>query len=117
MPLVVGGCARRKRQVRTPIPAMELYEGGCIPQLRRRLGDRAAFRHRVRILSAEHGLIDADRPLLPYDRVLTHQRAIELRPRVTADLRREIETAGLPKTVLLAAEPRLQALVTDPLAH
>lgn len=115
LPLVILGCSRRKRRTRTPIPALELYEGGCIPELRRRLGNRPAFRDRVRILSAEHGLITADLPLLPYDRVLTDQRAVELRPQVTAALCREIETAGPLKAVLVAAEPRYQALVTEPL--
>jgi hypothetical protein len=115
--LVIVGCSRRKRSALTPIPALELYEGGCVPQLRRRLGDRSALRDRVRILSAEHGLIEADRLLLPYDRVLTDQRAVELRPQVTQALHRDIETAGLPEAVLVAAEPCYQVLVTGVLTE
>lgn len=115
-PLVIVGCSRRKRFTSAPIPALELYEGGCIPQLRRRLGPYRVFCDRLRILSAEHGLIKGDRLLLPYDRVLTAQRAAELQPQVAQALHRDIQTGGLPRTVLVVAEPRYQALVTEALA-
>ncbi|WUU97519.1 hypothetical protein OG417_45165 [Actinoallomurus sp. NBC_01490] len=87
-----------------------------MPQLRRRLRDHRTLRDQVRILSAEHGLIEAEMPVLPYDRVLTDQRAIELRPQVSAALHHEIESTGLPQELLVAAEPHYQALVTAALA-
>ncbi|SEG93860.1 hypothetical protein SAMN04489712_14111 [Thermomonospora echinospora] len=111
LPLVITGCSRRKRNTQVPLPALDLYEGGCIPELRRRLGHIPAFRARLRILSAEHGLIGADEPLLPYDRKLTPSRAAELRPLVTEHLRREFAATGTPPAVLLAAGPDYQSLV------
>ncbi|RBQ16514.1 hypothetical protein DP939_29795 [Spongiactinospora rosea] len=109
MKLVIVGCSRRKRDTATPVPALDLYEGGCIPQLRRRIGHRQGLRRQVRILSAEHGLIDADRPLLPYDRVLTPERASELRQNAGAVLARY----GTPTGVLVIAEPAYQDIVRE----
>lgn len=68
--LVIAGCSRRKKPAAVPVPALELYQGGSIPWLRARLGEHPGLRQRVRILSAEHGLLTADSPVLPYDRPL-----------------------------------------------
>jgi hypothetical protein len=111
-PLLILGCTRHKRPTLIPVPALNLYEGGCVPQLRRRLGHGHTLRARVRILSAEHGLISAEEPLLPYDRVLTDRRAAELGPQVSAALRQVIDSSGPPEELLIVAEPRYQALVT-----
>ncbi|MFI0424560.1 DUF6884 domain-containing protein [Spongiactinospora sp. 9N601] len=117
MKLVIVGCSRRKRDTATPVPALDLYEGGCIPQLRRRIGQRQGLRRQVRILSAEHGLIDADRPLLPYDRALTPERASELRRNAGSVLAREFERYGTPTGVLLIAEPPYQDIVREHLRN
>jgi hypothetical protein len=106
--LVIVGCSRRKRNTLAPVPALELYEGGCIPQLRDRLG---GLRQSLRILSAEHGLIGADEPLLPYDRPLTPSRAAQLRPQAEAALARTFLESGFPHRVLVVAEPLYQGLV------
>ncbi|MFA1543527.1 hypothetical protein SM611_31765 [Actinomadura sp. DLS-62] len=90
---------------------MELYEGGCFPQLRHRVQAHPALGARTRILSAEYGLIMADRLVMPYDRVLTECRAAELRPRVTETLRLDVEMSGPPEAVLVAAEPIYQGLI------
>src|SRR5690606_18681462 len=116
-PLVIAGCSRRKRSTEKPIPALDLYEGGCVPQLRQRVQAHPALRARTRILSAEHGLITVDRLVLPYDRVLTERRAAELRPQVAEALRHDIETSGVPEAVLVAAEPAYQSLVTGVLTR
>ncbi|PZG44538.1 hypothetical protein C1I98_17030 [Spongiactinospora gelatinilytica] len=113
MKLVIVGCSRRKRDTATPVPALDLYEGGCIPQLRRRIGHLPGLRRQVRILSAEHGLIDADQPLLPYDRVLTPGRACELRRSTGVVLARY----GTPTGVLLIAEPPYQDIVREHLRN
>ncbi|WP_182883923.1 DUF6884 domain-containing protein [Microbispora sp. H10949] len=113
MNLVILGCSRRKRNTAVPVPALDLYEGGCVPQLRRRVGHIPELRHQVRILSAEHGLIDADRPLLPYDRVLTPARAVELRSLIAAVLAKEFELYGMPAEALVIAEPLYQSVVRD----
>jgi hypothetical protein len=111
--LVIVGCSRRKRHVTVPIPAIELYEGGCFPQLRRRIGHIPRLRSRVRILSAEHGLIDVDRPLLPYDRCLSEERALELRSVTAAVLAREFKPYNRRPEALVVAEPLYQSIIRD----
>ncbi|WP_084965848.1 DUF6884 domain-containing protein [Thermoactinospora rubra] len=115
MNLVIVGCSRRKRHTGQPVPALDLYEGGCIPRLRQRISHLPELRARVRILSAEHGLIDTDRLLMPYDRVLTPERALELRPLAATALSRQFTAEGLPEQVLVVAEPLYQLIVWDQL--
>ncbi len=95
---------------------MELYQGGCVSTLRARLGGQLRLRARVRFLSAEHGLVTADTPLHPYDRALDLARAVELRPVVMAALNREMTTHGVPREVLVVAEPLYLVLLADLLA-
>jgi hypothetical protein len=68
--MVIVGCTARKALAPEPLPALELYNGGCVPPLRARLGGDPRLRARVRFLSAEHGLVTADTPLRTYDRRL-----------------------------------------------
>ena len=103
--LVIAGCSRRKRAGTTPVPALDLYEGGSIPWLRARLGSHPGFRRRVRILSAEHGLLEADSPVLPYDRRLDAARARELAAVVAGAMARDWSGSGAPGEVLVIAEP------------
>jgi hypothetical protein len=103
--LVIAGCSRRKLATSVPVPALDLYQGGCIPWLRSRLGSTPDLRTRIRILSAQHGLLDADHPVLPYDRPLDRQRATEMLPLVTDALAREWAVNGPPREVLVIAEP------------
>lgn len=114
--MVIVGCSARKAITPGPLPALELYEGGCVPPLRARLGAQPRLRARVRILSAEHGLVTADTPLHTYNRRLDPGRAGELRPAVMAALRREMTTDGVPHEVLVVAEPLYLVLLADLLA-
>lgn len=103
--LVIAGCSRRKLATSVPVAALDLYQGGCIPWLRSRLAGAPHLRARIRILSAQHGLINADHPVLPYDRPLDPQRAAEMLPQVTIALAREWAADGAPVEVLVIAEP------------
>ncbi|MGH3778363.1 MAG: hypothetical protein ACRDRR_21915 [Pseudonocardiaceae bacterium] len=114
--MVILGCTARKALTPGPLPALELYEGGCVPQLRARLGGDPRLRARVRFLSAEHGLVTADTPLHPYDRPLDPDRAVALRPAVIATLHRDMTTDGVPYEVLVVAEPLYLVLLADLLA-
>jgi hypothetical protein len=111
--LVIVGCSRRKRATDVPVPALELYEGGCVPELRTRIGAHPQHRARVRVLSGEHGLLTADTPVLPYERPLDEHRIGELRPQVTATLLAEAIRDGMPRHLLLVAEPRYLSLLAD----
>ncbi|MFI0420506.1 DUF6884 domain-containing protein [Spongiactinospora sp. 9N601] len=106
--LIIVGCSRRKLDTTQPVPALELYQGWCFPQLRARIPSSPAYRDRVLILSALHGLIPADTPVAPYDLRLTPRRAAELRPATVVTL------AGRPASrVLLLLEPRYRDALPD----
>lgn len=62
------------------LPAWHVYDGNLF-RICKRLLARGAWPADVgvRILSAEHGLIRPDTPILPYDRKMTPDRARQLR--------------------------------------
>lgn len=112
-PMIIAGCSRRKLQTAVPVPALDLYQGGCIPALRARAQETGWLRSRTWILSAEHGLLHADAPLLPYDRRMDEQRAALLRPAACRRLREEFRQRGVPREVLVIAEPLYQLVLAD----
>lgn len=112
-PMIIAGCSRRKLQTAVPVPALDLYQGSCIPALRARTQEIGWLRSRTWILSAEHGLLDADAPLLPYDRRMDEQRAALLRTAACRHLREEFRQRGLPREVLVIAEPLYQLALAD----
>jgi len=65
--LLLVACSARKRAVRGPVPARDLYLGTVF-----RLAVRFADRHGMRlvILSAKYGFIDGLRRIAPYDQTL-----------------------------------------------
>lgn len=111
--LVIVGCSAEKTPTGQSLPALDLYDGGCVPPLRARLGHRPRLRARVRFLSALHGLITADTRLRTYDRPLDPARAAELRPHVWAQLRAEMLDTGTPTDVLIIAAPLYLVLIAD----
>jgi hypothetical protein len=106
--MVIAGCSRRKSATYSPVPALELYQGGCIPALRAYTVSHPGLRARTWIISAEHGLLHADTPLLPYDRRMDPDRARALRGQVDQRLRAECGRHGVPGAVLVIAEPIYQ---------
>lgn len=114
--LVIVGCCAEKTPTDQPLAALDLYNGGCVPPLRERLGHRPRLRARVRFLSAQHGLINADTPLRGYDRPLDPARATQLRPQVWKQLHAELLMTGMPTNVLVIAEPLYLVLIADLLA-
>jgi hypothetical protein len=111
--MVIAGCSRRKLQTAEPVPAIDLYQGGCIPALRARAQEISWLRSRTWILSAEHGLLHAGFSLLPYDRRMDSQRATWLRPAASQLLREEFRQRGVPREVLVIAEPQYQLALAD----
>lgn len=107
-PIVIAGCSRRKTPSIAPVSALELYQGGCIPALRAHVASQPGMRARVWIISAEHGLLHADTPLLPYDRRMDIARAHDLRSQVNRRLRSEFLLSGIPSRALVIAEPLYQ---------
>lgn len=123
--LVIIGCSRRKNH--GPAPALELYEGWCVPHLRSRIGNSAVHRQYVLILSARYGLVSADQPLHSYDHVMTPERADELRDEVTAELHEYVARNSITETLVLVPPTYVPALperlaptthvITDPVRH
>ena len=64
-------------------------------------------------LSAEHGVVGADTPLLPYDRSMCPARVEVLRARVAGRLRAEVLADGMPREVLVIAEALYLHLIVD----
>lgn len=106
--MVIAGCSRRKARTAVPVPALSLYQGGCIPALRSRIEAWPQLRARTWIISAGHGLVHADMPLLPYDRRMDPGRAADLRGGVSRTLDEEFRLHGAPPGVLVIAEPAYQ---------
>jgi hypothetical protein len=111
LPMVIAGCSRRKLTTASPVPALELYQGWCIPALRARAARQPTLRTRIWIISAEHGLIHADTPLLPYDRRITPDRAMALRPGAEQRLREAFTRDGVPPAVIVIAGPAYQSVL------
>ncbi|MFI1765256.1 DUF6884 domain-containing protein [Streptomyces sp. NPDC020800] len=112
--LVMAGCSRRKATGASPVPALDLYQGGIVPQLRDRLAGHPQVLERVWFLSAEHGLLGARSPVLPYERPLTDARARLLRPAVCAAVRERLDALDHhPAQILLVAEPAYLSLLAD----
>lgn len=96
------------------MPALELYEGGCVPDLRDHLGGNKPLRARIRILSAQHGLLSADSLITPYDRRLSSRAdADALRDRVTPQLDADLVDVA---QVLAIVEP-LYLLALEPVVR
>jgi len=112
LPMVIAGCSRRKLVTASPVPALELYQGWCIPGLRARAAHRPALRARTWIISAEHGLIHADTPLLTYDRRMCPARALALRPEAEHRLREAFRRDGVPPAVVVIAGPAYQEILS-----
>ena len=111
-PMVIAGCSRRKTATTVPVPALDLYQGGCIPAMRARAASQPELRARMWIISAEHGLLHASTPVLPYDRRMDPSRALALRSQVDHRLEADCQRHGTPRAVLVIAEPVYQLALT-----
>lgn len=88
-PLLIQGCSKSKNRPEEAVPALELYSGYFFKIIKKAMRD-GDFNERIDlfILSAEHGLIDADTKISWYDREMDSARAEELAPSVRAEIHR-----------------------------
>ncbi|WP_268544030.1 DUF6884 domain-containing protein [Candidatus Nitrosotenuis cloacae] len=70
---VVTACGNKKADI--PLPAWQLYNSPRIRAIYNRKGSHDMF-----ILSAEYGLIPAEKIIAPYNRIMDEKRAQELIP-------------------------------------
>ncbi|ASO21573.1 hypothetical protein FHR81_003217 [Actinoalloteichus hoggarensis] len=116
--LIIVGCSRRKLDTTDPVPALRLYQGGCVPQLREHLAERPDLRARVRILSAEHGLLHPDQPITPYDhRITSTLAARRLGRRVGPQLDTELAADSPITDILTIVEPLYLVALTRLFDH
>lgn len=92
--LLVQGCSKTKNRPDAAVPALELYRGYFFNIIKKaiREGD---FDERIDIciLSAEHGILDADEEIEWYDRRMDAARAAELAPSVQESLEERVGDA------------------------
>jgi hypothetical protein len=101
--LVIVSCSKEKLVTTAPIPALDLYQGALVPSLRANL--RPRFRSRIRILSADRGLLRPEDPVGTYDRELRSRSEAEaLHGRVAARLTADLGAPAL-RHVLVVLEP------------
>lgn len=105
--LIILNCSRSKLVTSAPIPALELYQGACVPHARDHFATNSARRARIRILSALHGLLHPDDLIGTYDRRLrTKEDALRLHEQTVAG-QLDVELADTPalRCLLLIVEP------------
>lgn len=109
--LLVLACSARKHRTPFPVPAWYRYDG-VLFRLCKRLQAHRRFPHnvRIRILSAEHGVLTPDTPIAWYDRRLDDVRAAALRESVTRALRHAVDEEHASE-VYLALGRRYRAVV------
>lgn len=86
--LLILACSQRKRPDPGLLPAIERYDGPSFRVLRKfqREFPTGAGKLDVYVLSAEYGLISADKPIADYDRKMTLGRADGLNPQILKNL-------------------------------
>jgi len=115
--VVIVGCSARKLSTITPVAALELYQGWCVPQLRTYIHQRPQLRQHILVLSAHHGLIHAEHPLLPYDQPLTPHRAADLRPAVHQAWIQHTRRVAVGELLLLLEPAYLELIGPSLLRH
>lgn len=86
--LLILSCSQRKRSDPGLLPAIGRYDGPAFRVLRRYRQSDPVDPPQVYVLSAEFGLIAADRPIPTYDRRMTPSRADDLRRSVAGEIHR-----------------------------
>jgi hypothetical protein len=86
--LLILSCSKAKRKDAGLLPAIERYDGPPFKVLRLYLRQPGAAPPETYVLSAKFGLISGNHPIPDYDRLMTPERAEELRPQVIDALHR-----------------------------
>lgn len=94
--LLILSCSRSKRPEAKLLPAYERYDGPPFRLLRRYLKSSTNI-PKIKILSAEYGLISHESQIPYYERQMTSQRAEELRPQVRERLTTLLKPKGRKK--------------------
>ncbi len=104
MNAIIVGCSHRKAGC-GEYAALDLYQGGCVPQLRHRVHAHPSLRDRLFILSAHYGLIGANDRIASYDQQMTLARARELNSSVGRALTGRVLAPPHPRELVVLMEP------------
>lgn len=115
--VVIVGCSARKLATTTPVAALDLYQGWCVPRLRAHIRGRPRLREEILVLSGRHGLIPADTQLLPYDQSLTPDRAVDLTYQVHRAWVQQWRRTTVGELLLLLEPPYLGLIGPSLLSH
>jgi len=110
--LLILSCSQRKRPEPDLLPAVERYDGPAFQVLRKFLREcpLEAQDLDVFILSAEFGLIPSSKPIPNYHHQMTPHRAIELQPKVLAELERILKSGQYKELFISMGKDYLWAL-------
>lgn len=112
MNAIIVGCSQRKAGC-GEYAALDLYEGGCLPQLRSRVHAHPSLRDRIFILSARYGLVGANDLIASYDQHMTLARARELTCSIGNALTGRVLVAPHPCELVVLVEPIYLAALTE----
>ncbi|MGH3887383.1 MAG: DUF6884 domain-containing protein [Pseudonocardiaceae bacterium] len=115
--VIIVGCSARKLRTTTAVAALDLYEGWCVPRLRAHADGNPGLRAHILVLSAKHGLIPAQTPLLPYDQPLTPHRVADLRPQIHRAWVQQTQHAVVGELLLLLEPAYLELIAPSLLRH
>jgi len=109
--LLVQSCSDSKKSVSEPVPAFDLYSGYYyrIIKKARREGEYDDNID-IRILSAEHGLLNPEDEIVTYDKEMDAHRADKLKTAVVPELCRTIDEGGYDNVVLNVGKTYRRAL-------
>ena len=96
--LLILGCSDRKIENLGQAPALVVYDGSNYRVLRKYLRENGwPPGLMIKIISAEHKIIDATTPIKPYNKRLDKKTAAKMRPEIMENL----EEVGLPTSVFI----------------
>ena len=109
--LLVQSCSKTKIEADSPVSALDLYSGYFFKIIKKSTRERGEkLELDLCILSAEHGIIDPDEPISPYDRQMDQIRAEELSSEVKKDLKRRIADKRYDRIVINAGKEYRRAI-------
>lgn len=114
--LLIVACSATKRPVSHPVPAIELYNGPAFRVLRKRLKLEGG-QPTIYILSAKHGLIEANELVSVYDFRMNRKRALQIRDQVHIFLERLTPPGRFNAIFIWAGKDYLLALPQSFLAR
>jgi cytoplasmic iron level regulating protein YaaA (DUF328/UPF0246 family) len=115
---IICTCTKIKTISDVALPAIEYYNGACVPQLRQYVTHKhPELLERLFFMSGKYGLVKATTIIPPYDLLLTIDRAKEMRTQVGKDVIEQIIEPFQPSKLLAIVTPTYFLPLADLLMH